>query len=519
MATPVVRIQPTKLPALPASTTPEQRYWLSFKSPLLIHEHASVSSIHFSPLAPHDFAITSSTLVKLFSSKTRSVSKTISRFKDVAYSGNVRSDGKILVAGDATGLIQVFNLSSRAILKTWSEHKQPVQVTKFSPSSLTTLLSASDDTTVRLWDLPSGKPTSTFLGHADYVRNAAFLPTNTTPLIVSGSYDGTARLWDPRQASGSVMTLSHPSAIDALLPMPGATTVLVGSGPIVQVWDIVAAKPLTVLQNHQKTVTSMAVSSSSAGRRVLTAGLDGHVKIYDPTSWKVVHGIKYPAPVLSVGVSPDEKHLAVGMVGGLLSIRTRSSGKDKAKVTDQDKIFDMIAAGIDPITGRGGKKEKSGALKRRLRGMDYKGGGADIIADLGHRGKKERSWEKTLRKGRYGDALDAVLVPDTLPLTTFTLLNELRYRNATRAALANRDEISLQPVLKWLVKYITDPRYVEVIVDVALLILDMYSHALGQSPEFDGLVKKLHERVNNEVENSKMACQTKGMLGMLLAAS
>lgn len=47
----------------------------------------------------------------------------------------------------------------------------------------------------------------------------------------------------------------------------------------------------------------------------------------------------------------------------------------------------------------------------------------------------------------------------------------------------------------------------------------MYSHALGQSPEFDGLIRKLHNRVSNEVENSKMACQTKGMLGMLLAAS
>lgn len=207
------------------------------------------------------------------------------------------------------------------------------------------------------------------------------------------------------------MTLTHPSAIDALLPMPGATTILVGSGPIVQVWDIVAAKPLTVLQNHQKTVTSIAVSSSSAGRRVLTAGLDGHVKIYDPTNWKVVHGIKYPSPVLSIGVSQDEKHLAVGMVGGLLSVRTRSSGKEKIKQNDKDKIFDMIAAGIDPITGAGGKgkKGKSSAMKRKLKGLDYKGEGVDILIDHEVRTKKERVWEKDLRKGRYGDALDGVL--------------------------------------------------------------------------------------------------------------
>ena len=413
MAAPIARIQPTKLPALPAATTPEQRYWKSFKSPLLIHEYGAVSSINFSPVSPHDFAITSSTLVKVFSSKTRAVSKTISRFKDIAYSGHVRKDGKLLVAGDSSGLIQVFNLASRAILKTWSEHKQPVHVTKFSPSNLTALVSASDDTTVRLWDLTEGSPTRNFLGHEDYVRAAAFLPESAASLIASGSYDGTVRLWDPRaeQASAAIMKLSHPAPVDALLPMPGGTTVLAASGPIVQVWDIVAAKPLAVLQNHQKTITTLATSSgpSGGGRRVLTGGLDGHVKVYDPATWKVVHGIKYPSPILSIGISPDEKHLAVGMVDGLLSVRTRLSGVEKVKIKEKEKVLDMIAAGKDPMGG--GAKSKSSNYKRRTRGLDYKGEGANIIVDDAVKKKKLSVWEHHLRKARYADALDAVLLP------------------------------------------------------------------------------------------------------------
>ncbi|KAL7275830.1 U3 small nucleolar RNA-associated protein 15 [Rhizina undulata] len=523
MAAPVTRIQPTKLPTLPASTTPEQRYWRSFKSPLLIHEYASVTSINFAAITPHDFAITSSTLIKIFSSKTRSVSKTISRFKDIAYSGHIRPDGKALVAGDATGLIQVFNLSSRAILRTWDEHKQPVHVTKFSPTSLTTVLSASDDSSVRLWDLPTGKSTNTFLGHDDYVRAAAFLPGSAATMVVSGGYDGTVRVWDPRasEKKGAVMNLTHESPVDAVLPMPGATTILAASGPVVQVWDVVAARPLSVLANHQKTVTALTVSAAGEGgmgRRVITGGLDGHVKIYDPVSWKVVYGVKYPAPILSVGVSPDEKHMAVGMVGGLLSIRTRTSGKEKVKEREKEKVFDMIAQGIDPITGAGAKK-KSSTYARKIRGMDFKGEGVDVVAEADGKRKKERAWERNLRKGRYWDALDAVLNTNTPPITTFTLLNELKYRNATRAALMNRDEVTLQPVLKWLIKHIADPRYVDIIVDVALSILDMYSHALGQSPEFDRLIKRLYDRVTREIENSKQACQTKGMLGMLLAVN
>jgi U3 small nucleolar RNA-associated protein 15 len=38
---------------------------------------------------------------------TRQVRRTFSRFKDVAYSGCFRQDGKLLVAGGQNGIVQV----------------------------------------------------------------------------------------------------------------------------------------------------------------------------------------------------------------------------------------------------------------------------------------------------------------------------------------------------------------------------------------------------------------------------
>src|SRR5690606_23842489 len=111
-----------------------------------------------------------------------------------------------------------------------------------------------------------------------------------------------------------------------------------------------AARLLTSLRNHQKTVTSLAISTLSDdrlnARRVLAGGLDGHVKIFDTQEWKVVHGIKYPSPIISLGVSPEEKHLAVGMAGGLLSIRTRVAGKDKIKEKKATTLFNLIDQNI-----------------------------------------------------------------------------------------------------------------------------------------------------------------------------
>lgn len=494
----IAPLQPVKLPTLPASITPEQKFWRSFKSNLLINEYSSPTNINFSPIAPHDFAITSSTRVQIFSSKTRSVTKTISRFKDVAYSGNIRQDGKLLVAGDATGLIQIFDLNTRAILRTWKKHDRPVQVTKFSPTNLTRVLSASDDTSIRLWDLPTGETTSTFLGHTDYVRTASFLPSSSSEIILSGSYDNTVRLWDPRthtSTSTSVLRFSHPEPIESVLGLPGGTTILVASGPRIYIWDLIAARLLTTLHNHQKTVTSLTLSSLTTdaltARRVLAGGLDGHVKIFDTTEWTVVHGIKYPSPILSLGVSPEEKHLVVGMSGGLLSIRTRVAGKDKVTAKKQTSLFNLIDQNLPDAPVR----KHSQGITAKLRGLKYKGEEEDIIIyddaqAAMKKARKAKEWERLLRQSRFSDALDSLLLGgagkdgkkgetaaatgNVNPVEVVTLLTALRHRSALRQALSNRDEEGLLPVVGWVTKYVSNPRFVELLVEVALLILGKF---------------------------------------------
>jgi len=89
----------------------DSRYWRQYKHPVFIKEYAPVTSIHFSPSKPHRYAVTAATRVQIYAPRTQKITKTISRFKDVARSGNIRSDGKLVIAGDDTGLVQVFSHS------------------------------------------------------------------------------------------------------------------------------------------------------------------------------------------------------------------------------------------------------------------------------------------------------------------------------------------------------------------------------------------------------------------------
>lgn len=538
MAAPVLPLQQVKLPALPSTRlTPEQQYWKTFKNPLLIASPANgpvnlitqpaapSSPTAFSSLTqpPDVFTVTTGARVQIYSIRTRKLLRTITRFDDNVRGTDVRPDGRVLATGDDTGAIQVFDVNSRAILKTWKDHKQPVWVTKFSPSDPTSVFSASDDRTVRLWDLPSESSQRTFVGHTDYVRSGGYMPGSlaSAGLVVSGSYDSTVRLWDPRVENKSAMTFKMGAPIEDVLPMPTGTTVLAAADNKIAVLDIVAGKPLHMIQSHQKTVTSLALASD--GERLLSGALDGHMKVFETTGWNMVSGSKYPSPILSMnvvtsGINREDKHIAVGMHSGLLSLKTRLSGQQKIKERERKKEMQALLEGkLEEHDRKVAKQKRGSGWEKRMRGRDFIGEGVDIVVEgQDKKRKKEQPWENDLRKARYSSALDQVL-SSTDKTAQLTLLTALRHRSALRASLQGRDEETLQPVLQWVYKNITEPRLVTLSVEVGMNVLDIYSGNLGQSAQIDKMVQRLHRRVRDEVEMSHQAWQTKGMLDMLRA--
>ena len=553
MAAEVQLLQPLKLPKGPSTLTSEQKYWNSFASELKLDpsQHSSpVTHISIPPPQPANtlsatqdlFAVTTGSRVQIFSSKSRKVVKTISRFgvDDVAHSGNIRRDGRILVAGGDTGVIQAFDVKSRAILKTWKEHKQPVWVTQWNPTDLTGLMSCSDDRTVRLWDLPSEKSVMKFDGHQDYVRSGTFMPAQSG-LLVSGSYDQTVRLWDSRVGGKAVMVFKHAAPVETVLPMPSGTAVLAAADNVISVLDIVAAKPIHMLRNHQKTVTALSLANN--GERLLSGALDGHVKVFETTGWNVVGGMKYPSPILSLNVIPNQKedrHIAVGMQSGILSIKTHLSGEQKVQAREREKEMKALMEGKIEEYDRSKKRKRGKGWEKRIRGKDFTGESADIVIEGNARGKitAGQPWAHALRKGMYAQALDMVLeskvcVPfSCTPLRlrlislkdanarsqSLTLLTALRHRSALRTALSNRDSVTLQPILRWCIKNVSDYRITRLTTDVALVVLDLYADQLGRSEEVDDLIMALMQRVKVTVEASQDAWKVRGMLDMLVSS-
>lgn len=533
---------PARAPSGPAALTPDQAYWKTFKNQVLLPSphNSAVTSITTPTHNPSGsqadvFAVTSGGRVQIFNIKTRKLVKSISRFglEDTARSGVLRRDGRILLAGGDSGIVQAFDTGSRAILKQWrgaQAHRQPVHVVRWNPSILTDLMSCSDDRTVRAWDLTEDVAKWTGIGHADYVRSGCYLPEQQS-MIASGSYDQTVRLWDTRQPA-AVMTFKHAAPIECILPL-NASTLAAAAGNEVSILNLTAGRPEHFVRAHQKTVTSLSTAQNS--RRLLTGGLDGHVKIHDVTSWEVVGGLKYSAPILSlavIGAGAEERHLAVGLQSGLLALRTRLAGSEKVRAKEKEKKMQALLAGEgDEYERKQRKKDLRQGIRARDRGKDFQGEGADIVITGNERSrqsmKKLSAWQRSLRGGEYGLALDQVLQPDdgTVKNTeVVTLVTALRHRSALRIALDGRRAEQLVPILEWCLKGIASPKHVYLAYDVMLVLVDLYSNKLvdwaedgEEGEEVVRLIKRVQKRVRSGVELAERAASTLGMVQMLEA--
>lgn len=217
--------------------------------------------------------------------------------------------------------------------------------------------------------------------------------------------------------------MSHAGyAVESVLPYPQGGLVLSAGGPLLRAFDLAnPSKPLRSLSNHQKTITSLAFTSS--GSRLLSGSLDQMVKVWDVASFKVVHTMRYSAPVLSLAISPDDTHLACGLADSTLSVRQRKAlknGRVDEGFQADDTLMNpstytsFLSAGTD--LGDVFTKAETSRKKDLLKGVPFKGEEGELIVrdgkkigEKGKQNKKLRVYDRFLKEFRYGAALDAAL--------------------------------------------------------------------------------------------------------------
>uniref|UniRef100_T1JFR7 U3 small nucleolar RNA-associated protein 15 homolog n=1 Tax=Strigamia maritima TaxID=126957 RepID=T1JFR7_STRMM len=496
--------KPLLIPSYPrigAGITSDVLYWQKLGFPFIQKEFGAVTDINFSPVEPYHFAASMSSKVQIFNPSSNEVYRTLSRpFEGCAYGCSFRQDGKLVVAGDEKGNVHLFDIASKTQLKCFKNtsqggHSGPVRQCCFLRDDKH-VASFSDDKLVGVWDIISNKRILNFNEHQDYIR-AGGVSTTNRDIIFSGSYDHTVKMYDTRQPT-SVWTVDHGSPVEALLVLPSSGIVISAGGVDIKVWNVVTGGCLiSKMTHHHKTVTCLCLASE--GRRFMSGSLDCHVKVFDVTTYQPVATLNYESQILSLGVSSDDGALAVGMADGSLAIQQRK------KPIDND---------CEP-------RKRKASYRYSLEAKAFQPTHNDIRVSEEKRPKGLATHDEHLRKFNSSLALDSALEEDRTkhkPEMVVAVLKELIARKAIRAAVAGKTPRNLCILLYFLQRHVNDVRFMRVLVDVANIVLDIYSPAATDSRSLRLAWKKLHSKLERGVGYMKQVMSLKGTMEILLAA-
>jgi WD40 repeat protein len=238
------------------------------------------------------------------------------------------------------------------------------------------VISGSNDKTIKIWDLTTGKHLSTLIGHQNGINSVAVSSNNT--YLISGSFDKTLKLWDLknlnkvhylRSLAGiiydvllisiyAILTILevliiinfnffHPSLLSLLLLLllscpyylviglvnkadfdwgstivvtPDNKKVIAGSrDKTIKLWDIRTRKQLFTLKGHTDWITSVAVTLDS--KYLISGSKDETLKFWNLENRKELFTLTgHSSEINAVAIMPDGSKAISGSSDGQLKI-------------------------------------------------------------------------------------------------------------------------------------------------------------------------------------------------------
>ncbi|MGL4503532.1 MAG: protein kinase domain-containing protein [Planktothrix sp.] len=238
--------------------------------------------------------------------------------------------------------VQPLHPPSWKCVHTLSGHRNAITVVAFSPDGQT-LASGSQDQTIEIWRLDSGKRWYTLVGHSNWITTIAFSPDSKT--LASGSRDQTIEIWDMTKGKRWYTLTGHQDGVEAVAFSPNGQFLASGSrDKSIEIWNMNKGKRGFTLTGHQDRVYSVAFSLDS--QKLASGSRDQTVKIWDLNTAKEVQSLTGHGDwVRSVAFSLNGQLLASASKNGMIRIWQNQQEKWVLLRTlraDDQEIFNII---------------------------------------------------------------------------------------------------------------------------------------------------------------------------------
>lgn len=242
----------------------------------------------------------------LFQGQRRSICKGHNHWvRSIAFS----PDGQKFASGSDDQSIKIWDIKTGKCFCTLEGHISCVRSVTFSHDGKL-LASASEDGTIKIWNVDTGENLKTLTGHVGKIWSVAFSPVGT--MLASGGEDKTIKLWDSNTGNCLKTLTGHENWVRSVAFCPnGQRLVSGGDDNTVRIWDIRTTKCCTNLLGHENWVRSVAFSPD--GQRIVSGSDDNTVRIWDIQTNQcrnILYG--HDNRVWSVAFSLDGQRIASG---------------------------------------------------------------------------------------------------------------------------------------------------------------------------------------------------------------
>lgn len=188
--------------------------------------------------------------------------------------------------------IKIWNINEPIrCLKTMDEHKDVVHSLELAPNG--NLISSSEDSTIKIWNIEEGKCLKTLTDHTDSVFRILLLETGD---LASASNDMSIKLWDMKTGKCKRTfteypcehKLSHSGTVTSLEQRNPNELISCSADGTIKFWNLLNRKHIRTLVGHTDSIFGIKVNDLD---QLVSCSRDRTIKFWDLITGQCTHTI------------------------------------------------------------------------------------------------------------------------------------------------------------------------------------------------------------------------------------
>ena len=230
-------------------------------------------------------------------------------------------DGKYIASGSDDKTVKIWEVETGRELRTLGGHSYDVNSVCYSPDGK--YIASSSRDSIKLWEVATGECIKTLSGNND---NYSLCYSPDGKYIASSSRDS-IKLWEVTTGECIKTFEGHTGFIESICYSPNGKYIVSGSwDKTIKLWDVASGECIKAFAGHTDRIN--AVCYSPNGKYIVSGSEDKTIKLWEAATGECIKTLSgHTSPVYAVAYSLDGKTVASGSFDHIIKIWKVATGE------------------------------------------------------------------------------------------------------------------------------------------------------------------------------------------------